>query len=122
MGNKKRDRGTVLKIVKDLMSAAGITSVESMLKIVPDNDIAMIDLDVDFDLDFDDLQVTGCEPTSTESPTAGERLAPVSGTRSVAIRVPARVLQAFRVQAAKSCIGYQTLMNRALREAAASYV
>lgn len=45
-----------------------------------------------------------------------------AGTHPVSIRVPGRVIHAFKVQAAKSGCGYQTLMNRALRRAAEGYV
>jgi uncharacterized protein (DUF4415 family) len=45
-----------------------------------------------------------------------------AGTRPVSIRVPGRVIHAFKVQAAKSGCGYQTLMNRALRRAAEGYL
>lgn len=48
-----------------------------------------------------------------------ERLkATVSGTRPITIRIPNRVLQKFQRQADKTGTPYQTLINRALSEAA----
>ena len=40
------------------------------------------------------------------------------GTTAITIRVPNRVLQAFRAHSDRTGTRYQTLMNRALREAA----
>lgn len=40
---------------------------------------------------------------------------PVSGTQRISIRVPKRVLRAFKSRARKTGVPYQTLMNRALR-------
>lgn len=40
---------------------------------------------------------------------------PISGTQRISIRVPKRVLRAFRSRARKTGVPYQTLMNRALR-------
>lgn len=52
-------------------------------------------------------------------PATVDRLkATVSGTSSISIRVPNRILQAFRRQADKTGVPYQTLINRALDKAA----
>jgi len=40
---------------------------------------------------------------------------PISGTQRISIRVPKRVLRAFKSRARKTGVPYQTLMNRVLR-------
>lgn len=42
-------------------------------------------------------------------------------SEKISIRVPGRTLAAFRAQAAASGVGYQTLVNRVLRAAAAGW-
>lgn len=44
------------------------------------------------------------------------------GSKPITIRVPNRVLQAFRDQSDKTGTKYQTLMNRALRDAAEAFM
>lgn len=39
---------------------------------------------------------------------------PISGTHPICIRVPARVIRAYKLRAEKTGCSYQTLMNRAL--------
>lgn len=54
-------------------------------------------------------------------PATIERLkGTVSGTKPITIRVPTRVLQAFRREADRTGVPYQTLINRALAEMAES--
>jgi len=45
----------------------------------------------------------------------GDDTSPLSGTARISIRVPKRVLRAFKSRARKTGVPYQTLMNRALR-------
>lgn len=63
------------------------------------------------------------EAETLTSKTAGDGSAtePVSGRKPVTIRVPNRVLLAFRKQADKTGTAYQTLMNRALESAAEEF-
>lgn len=47
---------------------------------------------------------------------------PISGTHPICIRVPTRVIRAFKLRAAATGCSYQTLMNRALSVTAKGYV
>lgn len=55
---------------------------------------------------------------ATSPADVGGSKTPVSGTKPITIRVHNRVLRAFRDQAEKTGTAYQTLMNRALANAA----
>jgi uncharacterized protein (DUF4415 family) len=61
------------------------------------------------------------KPTGKPIP-AGGGLPPVSGTTSITIRIPTLVVQAFKTHADKKGIGYQTYMNRVLKDAVKSFV
>ena len=75
-----------------------------------------LEIDDDWSL-LKDLPPEFFEGASTSAST--ERLrTPVSGTKPITIRVPNRVLQAYHRKAEKTGTAYQTLMNRALKEAA----
>lgn len=87
-------------------------------------DQPVLDMDFDFDaldVDFDDLcawsPATLVKPSTTDTPAPS-----LSGTRPICIRVPARVIHAYKAQAAKTGGSYQTIMNRALSGAAAGFV
>lgn len=83
---------------------------------IPDESMESLDIDDDWSL-LKDLTPEFFEGASTSAST--ERLrASVSGTKPITIRVPNRVLQAYRSKACKTGIAYQTLINRALKEAA----
>jgi hypothetical protein len=74
-----------------------------------------------FELDAPDLDLAAIpSPISAilkMKPAPEERMLPISGTHSICIRVPARVIRAYKLKAiAKGCC-YQTLMNRALAAA-----
>lgn len=82
-------------------------------------DIPILDLDLDFDsadLDFDWSSMP--EP-STSSPVAGP--APpmlMTGTQKISIRVPRRILAAFKKKSALTGVPYQRLVNQVLKAAA----
>ena len=76
-----------------------------------------MDLDFDFDIVLDDISTTPAFTTS-KAVRSYKAALPLSGTHPICIRVPARVIKAFRVQADKTGSHYQTLMNRALQSAA----
>lgn len=84
-------------------------------------DFDALDVDVDVDVDFDDLcawsPVAPVNPPTTDTPAPS-----LCGTRPICIRVPARVIHAFKAQAAKTGGSYQTIMNRALNTAAMGFV
>lgn len=52
-----------------------------------------------------------------KKPAPDATMLPVSGTHPICIRVPARVIRAFKLRADKTGCSYQTLMNRALAAA-----
>lgn len=81
-----------------------------------------IDFDIDeFNVDLD--QLFPADYLSELRPvTAAVPLTPVSGTRPILIRVPERVIRAFRIEAERKGVGYQTLMNRALKATADGFV
>ena len=84
-------------------------------------DLTFDPMDLDFDIVLDDISTT---PAFTTSKAVRSCKAPVlpSGTHPICIRVPARVIRAFRVQADKTGAHYQTVMIRALQAAAKSFV
>lgn len=86
-------------------------------------------LDVEFEdgelnLDWDALppitRVAPAKPTGTTDAPVSK--IPVSGTCPICIRIPARVIHAFKAQAEKTGGNYQTIMNRTLREAAVGFL
>lgn len=71
---------------------------------------------------FEVMSLVEAETMTSKSAGDGPATEPVSGRKPVTIRVPNRVLQAFRKQADKTGTAYQTLMNRALESAADGFV
>ena len=80
-----------------------------------------MDLDFDFDIVLDDISTTPAFTTS-KAVRSYKAALPLSGTHPICIRVPARIIKAFRVQADKTGARHQTLMIRALQAAANSFV
>lgn len=83
------------------------------------------DLDFQPEIELDDLDLTGLLPEyllgSRGAPNKSPEskpivMEPVSGTRSITIRVPAWVLRDFKAQAEKTGVPYQRLINRALTD------
>jgi hypothetical protein len=78
------------------------------------------------DFDFADIDVSGFPPPLSsvlgKKPASPETMLPVSGSVSICIRVPARVICAYKLKAAATGRSYQTLMNRALAEAAKGHL
>jgi hypothetical protein len=79
-----------------------------------------------FDLDIMDIDVSAFPPPLSsvlgKKPFSPDTMLPVSGSRSICIRVPARVIRSYKLQAAATGRCYQTLMNRALAEAAKGHL
>lgn len=65
-------------------------------------------------------------PEPSPAPVGGAAssapLPPLPGTRPILIRVPQRVIRSFKIEAERTGGSYQTLMNRALRQAAERFV
>lgn len=70
---------------------------------------------------FEVLSLDEAETITSKSAGVGPSTEPVSGRKPVTIRVPNRVLRAFRQRADKTGTAYQTLMNRALESAAEEF-
>lgn len=75
--------------------------------------------EIDFSIDFPPLPPL---PVVDKSATPDTTSMPLTGTRPISIRVPARVIQSFKSRAADTGTNYQTLMNRALVAAADGFV
>ena len=92
---------------------------------IPLEDLTFDPMDLDFDFDFDivldDISTTPAFTTS-KAVRSYKAALPLSGTHPICIRVPARIIKAFRVQADKTGARHQTLMIRALQAAANSFV
>lgn len=76
---------------------------------------------IELDFDIDGLFARSPEPP-VKPPAADTLAASLSGTQPICIRIPARVVHAFKVQADKTGGSYQAIMNRALNTAAAGFV
>lgn len=75
----------------------------------------------DLEIELEDLDLSAPAPAGITADThAGLTVAGKS--QKITIRIPTRVLAAFRAQAAKTGVPYQRLMNRALRSATLSWV
>lgn len=77
--------------------------------------------DLEFNIDLDALPIMETEAPVKPAGSARSAL-PLSGTHPISLRVEARVIRAFKVQAAKTGVSYQGIMNYALRQAAAGFV
>jgi hypothetical protein len=86
-------------------------------------DVAELDLP-DLAFDFDDLDIDLSAYPPPLASMLGKKtvpeamMLPVSGSHPICIRVPAPVIRAFKLKAIETGTSYQTLMNRALAEAA----
>jgi hypothetical protein len=80
----------------------------------------------EYPFDFDDIDVSAFPPPLSsvlgKKPASPETMLPVSGSVSICIRVPARVICTYKLKAAATGRSYQTLMNRALAEAAKGHL
>lgn len=82
-----------------------------------------VDLDIDIDIDIDIDELYPPLPLVSEKLSAIDIPTPtLCGTKPICIRVPARVIHAFKMQAAKTGANYQTIMNRVLNNAVAGFV
>lgn len=113
MARKKlMSRELVADVVKRLMAEM---QNPSPLASVPDVDRELRDIDA-----FVNRLMTTAVPDSKTS-SATPHVEVVSGTKAVSLRIPCRVINAFKYQSMETGTNYQTLMNRALAEAAESF-
>lgn len=79
----------------------------------------------DLEIELEDLDLSAPAPAGITAGVTADTHAglTVAGkSQKITIRIPTRVLAAFRAQAAKTGVPYQRLMNRALRSATLSWV
>lgn len=109
---------------KEIVNAAAELLVERLLG------MAINDTEFRVDVDAEGLRLTDAEfQTLIEMPGAKHKdtssgkgpIPVVCGSTPVTIRIPNRVLQAFRAQSERTGTKYQTLINRALSEASAVF-
>lgn len=112
MASKKSiDRALVADVIKRLM----IEIEKPALATVPgSHDVEAHLRSIDA---FVDSLMTKASP-STETKPSAPPVEYASGTKSVLLRIPNRVINAFRAASAGTGTGYQTLMIRALADAA----
>lgn len=122
--SKKDDAAWVARALTKMIIDAGFTSLEELQASdkldgseLPAFDVEMEALGVDLSGISSTPPVPGAEPAGVS--TAASR---PCGTRRISIRVHERVLFAFKAQAEKTGTPYQTLMKRALDEAAERHV
>ncbi len=75
-------------------------------------------LELEFDPADLNLDLTQFESPARPSKTRCVPVVATNGTKKISIRVSARLLAAFRLQAEKTGTGYQTLINQTLQVAA----
>ena len=99
-------------------------ALEAPDDLLSDVDWSQYQLGPEDEADLDDfLAITASLSSKRVKPVRScTALPPVSGTCSVTIRVPAWVVRAYKTDAAKKGIGYQTYMNRVLKDAVKSFV
>jgi predicted DNA binding CopG/RHH family protein len=123
------DEDKVWRDFKAIMRTGGYRTVEELAMAAATQDST--DLDFMPEIDLDDLDLDGQLPEDLvglkNAPTTSPKskpaiVVPVSGTRSVTIRVRQWVLRDFKAQAEKTGIPYQTLMNRALADEAKRFL
>jgi hypothetical protein len=98
--------------------------VSIMARALAAADEPLLELEFDeseFVIDWDAPPPVRVAPPVKTGGTGASSL-PLSGTHPISIRVPVKILRAFKAQAEKTGVCYQTIMHRALREAAAGFV
>lgn len=89
--------------------------VSEPLQIIEFTDAEMgvgMDLGINVNTDFD---FTAVLPLIAK-PSIPAATTPCPGTRKMCIRMPNAITQAFKAEAKRRCIPYQTLINRVLKE------
>lgn len=107
------------ELAKQLMEGLLARLDSPNLLTIPEQSLAPLEIDEDWSL-LKDVRAELFEETERAAST-GSRVSPVSGTKSISLRVPNRVLRVYRQQSEKTGTAYQVLMNRALQEAADAY-
>ena len=101
---------------KKTIATADLAEIKRLALAISAEPIQEIEFDdSDFAFDFDTI------PLSVPIKRRPHRLTPVgcaNGTLKVSIRIPARVLVAFKERAATTGTAYQSLINKTLKDAA----
>lgn len=111
---KKEDATPSLVVLQSILKQVGLT-VEDLLREQPEIELNLETPEFDIDELLAETKFT------PNPPKASKALPPVSGKQSITIRIDRRVLLTFREQAEKTGTPYQTLINRALQDAADTF-
>lgn len=112
---RSMDRDLVAEVFKRVMLEIERPTPVSALDELPDADVELTRID-----GFIERLLREAELSSASRPTA----LPVglaAGTKPVSLRIPNSVINAFRAEAIKTGVSYQTLMIRALSDAAEGF-
>lgn len=111
----RKDAAAVLAAYNCVMKRGGMPTVASLVALI---EVPAVSFDPEgLHVDLDDVPFTFQPECGAPLPSTTTAM-PTSGTRSTTIRVPGRVLAAFRAEAERTGTPYQTLMNRTLEAAA----
>ena len=111
---KKEDATPKLVVLQSILKQVGLT-VEDLLREQPEIEFNLEIPEFDIEKLLADTKFTPNTPKVSKAPL------PVSGKQSITIRIDRRVLLTFREQAEKTGTPYQTLINRALQDAADTF-
>lgn len=114
------------------MSTKRAAAVEAMLiqlsELPADLEVPEMNFDHDittFTEDEIDLDLAGdydpTSPSPVRSSAGPSALMSAPGSTKISIRVPNRILDLFKAEARKSCLGYQTLIVRSLKASAVAW-
>ena len=109
-------RAVVIDVFRRLMAAIEDPAPLDLTGLSDGIDCDIPDVDVLID-SLGPMPVLADEST----PTTGKVPEYVTGTKHVSIRIPNRVVNAFKAEAIKAGKNYQTLMNRVLADAAEKF-
>lgn len=111
---KKEDVTPTLAVLQSILKQVGLT-VEDLLREQPEIEFNLEIPEFDIEELLADTKFTPNPPKVSKAPL------PVIGKQSITIRIDRRVLLTFREQAEKTGTPYQTLINRALQDAADTF-
>jgi uncharacterized protein (DUF4415 family) len=110
--NKGKNPSEAVKaMIARIEHAASHPELFPFVELPEDSSLQSIDLDVEFDIDFS-------VPPPERKPSGPSPAISAAGTKKVTIRIPNRIIDAFKANARASGRRYQTEVNRALEKAA----
>lgn len=97
-------------------------------RVLDDATLAVMEAEFDADMEATGELIIddGVEDLESAMPSASTAPSPApapcrTGTQHISIRIPVAVLTACKMQAHKRCLGYQTLINRILKQATSEW-